>query len=273
MDNRNNWKGILGYPGYLVNEVGEVKDPDGVVVVPFMRGKYPAICMKSKENKWIIHSLHILVCTVFHGERPLPEGKDKIVTVNHKDGNKLNPTKSNLEWISNSKNIIHAFKNRLNKSSVHITVSNVNTGEVIHLHSLRELARWTEIPNVSGRAVLTKFKDELYNGVWVIEEKEPAISSAGERTRSKVYVFDLAAFFGLRKGESEMTFTSSHEASAKLNLDRKSIKRAFLKGIGKITAGFVISKNPIEIRPTDYKLDDVKQSLWWANFYNVKKRF
>jgi hypothetical protein len=59
------------------------------------------------NGKQIQTYVHILVALTY-----LPLQKDK-KQVNHKDGNKLNNDVSNLEWVSNSENQIHAHKNGL----------------------------------------------------------------------------------------------------------------------------------------------------------------
>lgn len=53
-------------------------------------------------------SVHRLVCLNFN------EGDPKL-TVNHKDGNKLNNHKSNLEFMTNVNNLKHAHRTGLNK--------------------------------------------------------------------------------------------------------------------------------------------------------------
>lgn len=50
-------------------------------------------------------------------EHFLPLVEDKNV-INHKDGNKLNNSISNLEWVTQAENAKHAFDTGLNKSSV-----------------------------------------------------------------------------------------------------------------------------------------------------------
>jgi hypothetical protein len=49
-----------------------------------------------------------LVCTTWH-ENLI----DTKMTVNHKDGNRLNNTAENLEWLSRADNIKHGFQNNL----------------------------------------------------------------------------------------------------------------------------------------------------------------
>jgi len=72
--------------------------------------KYGYLCVylsKHGENKRF--RLHRLVAEAFI---PIVEGKHQ---VNHIDGNKQNPNKSNLEWVSNTENQLHAIDMGLKK--------------------------------------------------------------------------------------------------------------------------------------------------------------
>jgi len=66
---------------------------------------YLQICIS-----WVNKSVHRLVAIAFYWE-------DKR-TVNHKDWNKENNNISNLEYLTMSENVKHAFKNWLRKSNL-----------------------------------------------------------------------------------------------------------------------------------------------------------
>lgn len=58
--------------------------------------------------------IHRLVATAF---LPVPDPNDKKVIVNHKDGNGLNNSAINLEWVTNQENIQHAMNTGLRKAN------------------------------------------------------------------------------------------------------------------------------------------------------------
>ena len=102
------WKSIKGFEGcYMISNMGRVKSlpRNGTINVeriikPGIRNNYLFIRLvgNHKDKKC---SVHILVAEHFI---PNPENKSQ---VNHKDGNKLNNCVDNLEWTTQSENMIH----------------------------------------------------------------------------------------------------------------------------------------------------------------------
>lgn len=110
------WKSISGWP-YEVSDKGRIRREDNKRLrrpAPNSRG-YPQI-MLCKGHK--TSTVHKLVLEAFVG--PRPKGKE----ANHKDGNKLNNCLENLEWVSRSENMLHAFS--LNLYPPRITLGSRN---------------------------------------------------------------------------------------------------------------------------------------------------
>lgn len=117
------WKPVLGYEDYYeISNEGEVRSLNRTVITTnrnsyLRKGKvmskiqdkfgYLSVGLTLNSKTKLI-KIHRLVALAFISN---PENK---LTVNHKDGNKLNNNVDNLEWSTYSENSKHAFDNGLN---------------------------------------------------------------------------------------------------------------------------------------------------------------
>lgn len=113
------WNPIKDFEKYYeVSSLGEVKSLDRTVgyrikgTTRRMKGKkmkqkmdkfgYMNVCL-CKGNKKFFPRVHLLVASAFNGERP-----DGLVCA-HLDGNKLNNTPENLQWVTAKENESHKW--------------------------------------------------------------------------------------------------------------------------------------------------------------------
>ena len=149
------WKDIPGYEGiYQASSFGRIKSVKGKTTYSKMHGKRvwkerilkPKACADYnlcgyrvslwKDNKHKDFLVARLVCTTFH-ENLI----DTKMTVNHKDGNRLNNNSENLEWLSLGDNIRHGFEHGLYKQDKTIFTS-VSTGEKFEFRSKSEASKF-----------------------------------------------------------------------------------------------------------------------------------
>lgn len=108
------WKEVF-YKGekldYFINEDGIIKNKNGkeMKLKKNTRSGYLE-CGLYHDKKYVYPTIHRLVAQTF-----IPNPNNYPV-VNHKDGNKMNNSVSNLEWCTYSENSIHAWKNSLKNS-------------------------------------------------------------------------------------------------------------------------------------------------------------
>ncbi len=117
---KEQWADILGFEGkYMISDFGRVKSllriaSQGKCAGELIRKSYvqkrtgyvwTTLCNGSKKRRYFL--LHKLVAPAFI-ENPL-----NLPEINHKDGNKLNNRKSNLEWTTRSFNMKHSYASGL----------------------------------------------------------------------------------------------------------------------------------------------------------------
>lgn len=97
-------------------------------------GTYPSVHLTGHPSA---SAVHVLVAEAFV-EKP----KDlKNPIVNHIDGDKNNFSASNLEWVSMSDNITHAFKAGLRTDNKPVLLKDLETGKIVKHYSMNECSR------------------------------------------------------------------------------------------------------------------------------------
>ena len=93
---------IPGFPGYAVSSRGAVRGPRGMLATPRTNGGYATCTLRSRGRK-ITTTVQRLVLLAFIG--PAPSGQHE---ANHKNGDKLDNSAENLEWVTPQENKAHA---------------------------------------------------------------------------------------------------------------------------------------------------------------------
>jgi len=143
------WKDIKDYPGYQVSNIGNVRTNNKITSsARFPVRKWKNRVLKKKidkynservelwnENGHKTFLVHRLVANAFLGEC-----EDSTLTVNHKDGNRLNNSVDNLEWMTRADNIRHGFRTGLYtaQKSCRLTINN----EEYAFRSMEEATRF-----------------------------------------------------------------------------------------------------------------------------------
>lgn len=103
------WKPVDDYPNYEVSDFGNVRNvKTNRVLKPTLAKGYQRVVL-CKNNECRPFTVHKLVVETF-------DTKDRDnLQVNHIDGNKLNNRLDNLELVTGSENISHAYRTGLKK--------------------------------------------------------------------------------------------------------------------------------------------------------------
>ena len=130
---------INGFEDYYIDENGNIYDRNKKLMKSKWvdnTGYYQIVLRKDKKKHHV--RIHRLMALQFI---PNP---DNLPQVNHKDGNKLNNSVDNLEWVSNSDNTKHGYDNKLyhtKKRKISIKTTHKITREIKIFSSIRECSK------------------------------------------------------------------------------------------------------------------------------------
>lgn len=104
------WKPIKGYKRmYFVSNLGKIMNSKGTILAQkFNRNGYYRVrlFLEGTPRRLMVHRL-VAEC--------FKRNSNKVKIVNHKDGDKINNCATNLEWVTQSDNVKHAWKTGLIK--------------------------------------------------------------------------------------------------------------------------------------------------------------
>lgn len=137
--------------GYYIDIEGNVystKTGNLVKLKPAIRNGYYGFSLHTKEKR-IQKDVHRIVAEVFI---PNPENKPE---VNHKDGNKLNPHVTNLEWVTRKENNDHAILTGLTKNKGEDNAFNKYPRELVlkAANLLEENKTLKEVSEITGISI------------------------------------------------------------------------------------------------------------------------
>ena len=160
--NIEEWKQIPNLP-YEISSLGKIRNLQGKVLKTYIQNSGYEQIKINYQGLHIHKSIHRLVAEAFI---PNPLNKEY---VNHIDGNKLNNTVDNLEWCTNSENILHARKtglNPYNKPTLGLKLkprsNNAKQSQYLGVHWDKSRQRWRAVVVLDKVKYLQKRYDSEY---------------------------------------------------------------------------------------------------------------
>lgn len=160
------------FPKILVSKTGVFvnSETNDALPISYKENFYPTFTYPGGDTVLV----HRILAFMFV-EKPA-DFENKEYVVNHKDGNKNNFVLENLEWVTPSRNSIHAYETGLRDDNTPIMVKDLRTEKVQRFYSLQECARrfkvngfnihWNLLPSNRGKVSFNYFILIREGDVW-----------------------------------------------------------------------------------------------------------
>ncbi len=249
------WKQVPSHPDYRISEDGYIESKMSGEWLPMRQSLshygYWVLNLRTPERKVVQHKVHRLVCLAFNG--PMSEGKED---VNHKDGDKNNNHRSNLEWCSRGSNSRHALKNglRSNQATVDVIVHNDSLGQVQSFEFRHDVTRHFGLNEYKLEKLMAGFPHLTMAFEGQLFRFEPLYreSSSGNRLAIPIRVKNYLT------GE-EFTSESVRLASIRTGINRFRLDKYLKRGT--ITSGHCFKLADDRSSWPDYSYEEAKASF------------
>lgn len=151
---------IPGYPGYYV--AADSRVIDGVWDCSLIEKKTGQYNWYYFERIGATVHTHVIKARTF---LPCVVGKTH---VNHLDGDKKNNDILNLEWVSPSENLVHAFVSNLRTDNKPVTILDKETGKYEEFYSLNEASRRLGVNPEKLHRYMKSLRNALFQRRYVV---------------------------------------------------------------------------------------------------------
>jgi hypothetical protein len=207
------------FPKIIVSKTGVFVNSETTDTIPisYKEDFYPTFTYPGGDTVLV----HRILAFMFV-EKPT-DFEDRLYVVNHKDGDKTNFAIENLEWVTPSRNSIHAYETGLRDDNTPIMAKDLRTEKVQRFYSLQECARhfkvngfnihWNLLPCNRGKVSFNYFVFIREGDVWPNIDEEligkhrngrpkPMVVTSVEESKAVIYdsAGSAARAFGIKPG-------------------------------------------------------------------------
>jgi len=252
------WKTIEEATKYEVSNYGRIRNKDTKFIrKPFISNRgYLRVGLH--PNK----SIHVLVYKAFGNKDKVNLLRNRQMEVNHIDGNKFNNHMDNLEAITASENIKHAFKNGLRKDNFRCVLENIEDGTKKNFISLNELGKHLNINNDTLIAYIPRSYKYPILGKYIINAR---LHTTGNDDRH-VYVYDHVT-------DEVNEYNNLYHTSFATGIVHISFSKDLKKNSIKYLGGYTFSYNPINANNVNHISKEQafkdREAIWSKPIKNI----